>query len=242
MEMRSPLMLAALAILSAVVELIAARWGAVGAVAGGLLCGLTVLAGARVLANDAVPLYELLLAGCGGSLLGLTLGAAGAGMRMIGLVWFAPLAAALPALVSALVEAVRGARCPLCSARLRGLLSFGCPRCRLEVCENCWQFERGRCRLCETNQVALFPLEPAWWQARFKRQARDGRCALCLRSADWEVAHWACGDCGHSQCRLCWDDNYGQCSRCGWIVPGLPQDVSEFAAAGPRPERMRRRV
>jgi hypothetical protein len=239
MKMQSYLLLAALAVLGAVIELIAARWGVDGAVVGGFLCGLAVLAGARALEIDVERFYVMALAACAGSLLGLVLGVAGAGMRVTGLAWLAPLAAVLPAAVPALAKIVRVA---LCGMPLRGVLSFGCPRCHLEVCDNCWQFERGRCRLCEANQAALFPLELAWWHARFKQQAREGRCALCLRTADWDVAHWACRGCGHSQCRLCWDDNNGQCSRCGWIVPDLPPDVSEFAAAGQRPERMHRQA
>jgi hypothetical protein len=235
--MRSYLLLGALAVLTAVVQLIATPWGAVGDLAGGLLCGIAVIAGLRVLAIEREPTFVPPLVAAVGSSLGLLLGAAGTGTRISGMAWFAPLIATLPAAGPAMAEAVRSARCPLCHARLRGLLAFACPRCHLEACENCWQFERGRCRLCESNQVALFPLDLEWWQQRFKRQARNGRCSLCLRAADWEVAHWACGGCGNGQCRLCWDDNNGQCSRCGWIVPGLPEEVTEFVAAGSRPEK-----
>jgi hypothetical protein len=240
--MRPHLLLGALAVLAAVVQLIAMHWGTGGALIGGLLCGITIAAGERALQSEAEPIFVPVLVAAAASAVGLLLGIAGTGVRIAGMAWFAPLIAAMPAAVPALAEAVRGARCPLCHTRLRGLLAFACPRCHLKVCENCWQFERGRCRICEANQVALLPLDLAWWQERFKRQAREGRCALCMRTADWEVAHWACGGCGHNQCRLCWDDNNGQCSRCGWIVPGLPEDVSEFAAAGARPEKTHRRA
>jgi hypothetical protein len=241
--MRSHLLLGALAVLAAVMQLIAAtQWGLAGALAGGLLCGIVVAAGARLLALEVERKLLIALAAAIASLLGLLLASAGAGLRVAPWAWLSPLVAVLPAALPAAAEALRGARCSLCHARLRGLLAFSCPRCHLHVCENCWQFERGRCRLCDTNQVALFPLDLPWWQERFKRQARDGRCALCLRTADWEVAHWACGGCGHNQCRLCWDDNNGQCSRCGWVVPGLPEDVREFVASGFRPGKVHRRA
>jgi hypothetical protein len=242
MRMRSHLLLGALAVLAAVVQLIATRWGIAGVLAGGLLCGITVVSGAHVLQMETEPMFAPVIAAVVASLAGLLLGVEGAGVRITGMAWVAPLIAAIPATIPVVIEATRGARCPLCHTRLHSLLAFVCPRCHLKVCENCWQFERGRCHLCEANQVALFPLDLAWWQERFKRQAREGRCALCMRTTDWEVAHWPCGGCGHSQCRLCWDDNNGQCSRCGWTMPGLPEDVREFVAAGLRPAKTDRRA
>lgn len=241
-ETQSHILLGALALLAAVVQLMATRWGTGGTLIGGLLCGMAIVAGTRVLQPGGEPRWTLVPAAAAASAVGLLLASSGTGVAMTVAVWLAPLIAAIPAAVPATAEVVRGARCPLCHARLRRLLAFACPRCHLRVCENCWEFERGRCGLCETNQVALFPLDPAWWQDRFKLQARDGRCVLCLRATDWEVAHWACGGCGHHQCRLCWDDNNGQCGRCGWVAPGLPKEVSEFVAAGVRGEKAYRRA
>lgn len=241
MELRSGLSLGALTTIAAVLQLITTRWGLSGALTGGLFCGIVVVAGARVLQAEIEPAFVPVLAAAVSSTAGLLLAVVGAEVQITRMTWLAPLIAAMLAAIPALVGALRRARCPLCHAQLHGLLAFACPRCHLKVCENCWQFERGRCKLCEANQVALFPQDLAWWQERFNRQAREGRCALCLRTADWEVAHWACDGCGHSQCRLCWDDNNGQCSCCGWTVQGLPEDVGEFVAAGPRPEKTHRR-
>jgi hypothetical protein len=231
-EMRRSILLTALAILAAVAQLAATQWGLIGGLAGGLLCGITVFIGMRLLNIETDHIFLPSLIAIAASTLGLALAFAGTGNAYPLAAWFAPLLAAMPSAVPAIAIALRGARCELCHARLRGLLSFSCPRCHLVSCENCWQFERGRCRLCETNQVALFPLDREWWQQHFGSQARAGKCALCLRTADWSVAHWACVGCGHTQCRLCWDDNNGQCSRCGWIIPGLPAELHEFVAFG----------
>lgn len=241
-EMRNNLILATLAVLSAIIQLVATRWGLVGDLAGGLLCGITILISMRLLAIETNSLYIPPLVAVLASALGLAMAIVGAGIAHPPTIWLAPLLAGLPLAIFAIAAALRTARCEICHARLRGLLSFSCPRCHLVTCENCWQFERGRCSVCETNQVALFPLDHAWWQERFGAQAREGKCALCLRTADWSVAHWPCGSCGHTQCRLCWDDNNGQCSRCGWVVPGIATELSEFAAIGFRPEKLRRQA
>lgn len=140
--------------------------------------------------------------------------------------WMAPLLAALPTGMTALVTSMRGRRCQLCRTPVRRLLSFCCPRCHLIACENCWQFERDRCCLCEANQIPLFPIDVSWWQQCFGTQVHGGRCTLCLRGADGRVAQWACAGCGHGQCRSCWDDNNGKCSRCGWMISDLPPEVS----------------
>lgn len=241
-ETRTNILLAALAILGAIMQLVATRWGLVGDLAGGLLCGIIILIGMRILAIEIDFVYLPSLVAIAASILGLVLAITGTGISHPKAAWLAPLLAALPLVIPAIAVTLRSARCELCHARLRGLLSFSCPRCHLIACENCWQFERGRCRICETNQVPLFPLDLEWWQEHFGSQARDGKCALCFRAADWSVAHWACVNCGHTQCRVCWDDNNGQCSRCGWIIPGLPPELTEFASVGFRPERLRRQA
>lgn len=233
-QLRSNVLLAVLGILAAAVQLISARWRLSGDLAGGFLSGLIILGGMRALALEIEHIYLPPLVAVGASLLGLALGIAGSSVAYPRVFFIAPLLAALPTGALALKNGLRGARCQLCRARLRRLLSFSCPRCHLIACENCWEFERGRCRLCETNQAPLFPLDFSWWQQRFGSQTPSGRCALCLRIADGKVAHWPCAGCGHSQCRSCWDDNNGQCSRCGWTIPGLPTAVSEFVEAGAR--------
>jgi hypothetical protein len=239
-QLRTNILLVALGILAATSQLVVTRWGVIGDLAGGCLCGVILLAGIRVLALRAERLYLPSLAAAAASLLGLALAKAGSGLAYPSAVWAAPLFAALLSGVPALSIVMRGARCQLCHARLRHLLSFSCPRCRLVACEDCWRFERGRCSLCEANQVPLFPLDFSWWQEHFGSQVHVGRCALCLRVADWSVAHWACGGCGHSQCRSCWDENNGECSRCGWTVPDLPVAVSEYVAVGTRHGTLKR--
>jgi len=241
-KLRTNVLLAALGVLSAAAQLIATRYGIIGDLAGGFLCGVIILAGMRLLALETEHIYLPPLVAAAASLLGLGFGIAGSGVNYSPIVCLAPILAALPSGVLALRISLRGARCQLCLIRLRGLLSFSCPRCHLVACENCWQFERGRCSLCEVNQVALFPLDFSWWQERFGSQTRGSRCALCLRTADWDEAQWACGDCGHSQCRPCWDDNNGRCSRCGWTIPGLPTEVSEFVTAGAYQEKFKQYV
>jgi len=239
-RLRNYVLLVALGIVAATAQLVATRWGLAGALAGGFLCGLLVLAGIRVLALQIGNLYLPSIVAAAAVLPGVLFAMAGSDVAWPRTVWMAPLLAALPTSVAALVTGMRGRKCQLCRSSLRGLLSFSCPRCHLVACENCWQFERDRCRLCEANQIPLFPVDILWWQQRFGSQVHGGRCALCLRSADGRVAQWACAGCGHSQCRPCWDDNNGQCSRCGWTIPDLQADASTYDAAGARPDKISR--
>lgn len=232
-RMRHYVLLAALGILAAIAQLVPTRWGLVGDLAGGLLAGVLVLIGTRVLALEIEKTYLLPTVAAVASLSGVTFAMTASDVATPHLAWTAPLLAALPTGITALADGVRGRRCQLCRTPLRRLLSFSCPRCHLVACENCWQFERDRCCLCEANQIPLFPLDISWWQQRFGAQVRGGRCTLCLRAADGRVAQWACVGCGHAQCRPCWDENNGQCSRCGWILPHLPDEASAHGVAMP---------
>lgn len=238
--LRTRILLAAFGIFAAAAQLIATRWGLIGDSVGGFCCGLIVLAGKNILASESAITYFPPLLAALASLAGLGIGMAGSEISYPNAAWLAPLLAALPFGLMVVKDQLRGARCQLCHGNLRGLLSFLCPRCHLTSCENCWQFERGRCRLCDSNQVPLFPLDSEWWQERFGSQARGGRCALCLRAEDWQISHWACANCGNGQCRTCWDDNNGQCSRCGWVIPDLPHEISEYVMAGSHRERSTR--
>jgi len=119
-------------------------------------------------------------------------------------------------------------RCELCNDRLAGAISFTCPRCGLPVCEaRCWDFERVRCRLCVQNRVPALPIEAEWWERNIGPQARRGRCQLCQSSAE-EADLRSCPKCGRPQCRECWDDANGSCSRCGWSCPALPDGLKQF--------------
>jgi hypothetical protein len=237
-QLRSNIFLVPLGILAVVVQLVATRWGLVGAFAGGFLSGVLIIAGMRVLALEIENIYLPLFIAIPASLVGLAFGIAGWNAPCPSVAWTAPLLAALPPGLLAFRIGIRGAKCQLCRAPLRGLLSFSCPRCQLIACENCWQFERDRCRLCEANQIPLFPVDISWWQERFGTQVHGIRCSLCLRAADGRVAHWACAGCGHNQCRSCWDDNDGQCNRCGWTIPDLPTELNTDVADRKRSEKI----
>jgi hypothetical protein len=199
-----------------------------------------MLAGMRVLALEIESIWLPPLVAVATSLLGLVFGGAGSDTTYPPMFWMAPLLAAFAPGALALGIVMRGKKCQLCRAPLRWLLSFSCSRCQLVACENCWQFERDRCSLCEANQISLFPGDISWWRQRFGSQVHGGRCVLCLRNEDGRVAHWACTACGHSHCRSCWDDNNGQCSRCRWIIPSLVVDTSSNAAVGARSEEISR--
>lgn len=233
-RMRNCVLLAALGILAAIVQLVATRWGLASDLVGGFLSGVFVLMSIRVLAIEVEKKILPPIVASVASLSGLTIAMVGSDLAPSHIAWMAPLLAALPTSLIALTNA-RGRKCQLCRMPLRSLLSFSCSRCHLIACENCWQFERDRCRLCEVNQIPLFPIDISWWQDCFGFQVHDGRCALCLHVADGRVAQWACAGCGHGQCRLCWDDNNGQCSRCGWMIPHLPQKTSVHVAAEAHP-------
>ncbi|RZU40317.1 hypothetical protein [Edaphobacter modestus] len=241
-RMRNYILLAALGILVATAQLVATRWGLAGDLAGGFLSGVLLLAGTRVLMLEIEKTYLLPIVAAVASLSGLAFAMAGSDVATPHIAWVAPLLAALPTGMTALVTGMRGRKCQLCRTPLRRFLSFCCPRCHMVACENCWQFERDRCRLCEANQIPLFPIDISWWQQCFGTQVHGGRCTLCLRAADGRVAQWACAGCGYGQCRSCWDDNNGQCSRCGWIIPDLPPEVSTHAVAGAHPQTISRSI
>lgn len=234
--MRSSVLLTAVGILAATAQLFVTRWELAGDLAGGFLSGVLVLAGMRVLVLEIEDAYLPSIVAAIASLSGLAFAMVGSNVATPHIAWVAPLLAAVPTGITALISGTRGRRCHLCRVPLRRLLSFSCPRCHLVACENCWQFERDRCSLCEANQIPLFPIDISWWRQRLGSQVHGGRCTLCLRVADGRVAQWACAGCGHGQCRSCWDDNNGQCSRCGWMIPDPPSEVNTSALAGANPK------
>jgi hypothetical protein len=59
-----------------------------------------------------------------------------------------------------------------------------------------------------------------------------GRCQICLTTSD-QVDLRACGRCGRSQCRECWDYANGQCSRCNWIMDELPETLRPYMLKAP---------
>lgn len=144
--------------------------------------------------------------------------------------WLAPVVACSTAEVLILGKGSRSRRCALCRKRTSAGGSFKCPRCSLRVCEDCWNFQSYRCRLCEQNKVPIFGSEAVWWNKQFDLPVPSGRCRLCLAPAA-ETELRACGGCGRLQCRGCWDYTNGRCAHCNWIVADLPPQLRQLHAA-----------
>jgi hypothetical protein len=122
-------------------------------------------------------------------------------------------------------------RCKLCNRRLGPhAITFNCPRCGLEVCdEHCWKFEQRRCRMCEENHVPALPAQNQWWDRQLGPRVFNGRCQICMASPE-QADLRTCGHCRRPQCKDCWDQSNGECSRCGWTIPNLPQPLKTIAA------------
>ena len=148
---------------------------------------------------------------------------------------FAPLewlAAPLCLLVTSaivLLQTLSRKRCGLCNRRLSlSALAFRCPRCALIVCEeSCWSFEDRRCQLCVEHRVPLLSDQKQWWDRSLGPPALQGRCQHCMASSE-KADLRSCGRCRRPQCRDCWDNLNGECTRCGWTVPGLPESLQRI--------------
>jgi hypothetical protein len=55
----------------------------------------------------------------------------------------------------------------------------------------------------------------------------QGRCQICMATPD-KADLRCCGHCGRPQCRDCWDQANGQCSRCHWTIPDLPENLRPY--------------
>jgi len=149
------------------------------------------------------------------------------------LIWWSPVAAAGVAIFWWAVTRGLGKRCQLCNRWLRrSVVSFGCPRCGLVVCEQCWEFDHLRCRLCEQNRVPAFPPDGRWWDRHLGARVNHGRCQICQTTSD-QADLRSCGRCGRPQCRECWDYANGQCSRCNWIMDDLPEPLRPYMLKTP---------
>jgi len=149
------------------------------------------------------------------------------------MVWWAVAAAGTVALVWWLVGSGLGQRCHLCNRWLRrSVVSFECPRCGFVVCEQCWDFDHVRCRLCKQNHVPAFSPDARWWDQHLGARAAYGRCQICLTTGDL-VDLRSCGRCGRQQCRECWDNANGECSRCHWLVDDLPATLRPYMLKAP---------
>jgi hypothetical protein len=133
--------------------------------------------------------------------------------------------------ITAVVIKITRRRCTLCHRRLvPHAITFNCPRCGLEVCDEfCWSFDHRRCRMCEENHVPVLPAQSQWWDRQLGPRVLHGRCQICMASPE-QADLRSCGHCHRPQCRDCWDQTNGECSRCGWIMPDLPQSLKTVAA------------
>lgn len=144
------------------------------------------------------------------------------------MIWWAPASAAAVAALWWIVSNGLGNLCHLCNRWLRrSVVAFECPRCGFQVCEQCWEFEHLRCRLCQQNLVPIFPSDGRWWDRCLGARVNYGRCQICLTTSD-QADLRSCGRCGRTQCRPCWDYANGQCSRCSWIVDDLPARLRPY--------------
>lgn len=145
--------------------------------------------------------------------------------------WCMSIALFAIASMTSLAIRVTRRRCKLCNQRLGPhAITFNCPRCGLEVCdESCWKFEHRRCRMCEENHVPALPAQSQWWDRQLGLRVSNGRCQICMASPE-QADLRNCGHCRRPQCRDCWDQANGECSRCGWTMPDLPQPLKSVAA------------
>lgn len=196
----------------------------------GALIGLAATFAARFFSLLEHPtwLLPVLLGGC--SLLGL-----GIALLEHPLPASAWLAAPLATTVSGgivLLQTMNRRRCGLCNRRLSsGTLTFSCPRCALVVCdESCWSFEHRRCQLCVEHRVPLLSSQNQWWDRVLGPEATQGRCQICMASFEQaDLRH--CGHCRRLECRDCWDNLNGECARCNWTIPDLPQSLQQIASS-----------
>ncbi|HZU10972.1 MAG TPA: hypothetical protein VFA02_13795 [Pseudacidobacterium sp.] len=144
--------------------------------------------------------------------------------------WTLPLVLFAVISLAALLSRMTKRRCALCHRRLGPhAITFGCPRCGLEVCDEfCWNFEHRRCRMCEENRVPILPAQSQWWDRQLGPRVQHGRCQLCMASPEQSDLR-SCGHCHRPQCRDCWDQTNGECSRCGWTMPNLPKSLETVA-------------
>jgi hypothetical protein len=84
------------------------------------------------------------------------------------------------------------------------------------------------------------PVDDRWWDKHTGPRATFGRCQVCM-SAAGEVDLRPCRRCLRPQCRRCWDEMNGQCTRCKWIIEDLPASLKPYVAAGPAPQPESRR-
>lgn len=147
--------------------------------------------------------------------------------------WFTAFAALLGSGATMALTLSHRTRCNLCNRRLAARdLSFRCPRCSQQVCEQtCWDFEHRRCHLCLEQRVPILPIETSWWTRVSGPRMAQGRCQVCQITAE-QADLRACPKCRRPQCRGCWDFLNGECGRCACALPDLPSALRNVINSG----------
>ncbi|NYF78662.1 hypothetical protein [Granulicella arctica] len=211
-------------------QFLGAIGGPIAACICGALIGLLGTFAARFFSLLERPawLLPLLLGGC--SLLGI--GITSLEHPLSSLSWLAAPLTILASGTIVVLQTLNRRRCGLCTRRLSpGALTFTCPRCALVVCdESCWSFEHRRCQLCVEHRVPLLSAQKQWWDRTLGPEATQGRCQVCMASFEQsDLRH--CGRCRRLQCRDCWDNLNGECARCSWTIPDLPDSLQQIASS-----------
>lgn len=155
------------------------------------------------------------------------------GFRPVFAEWFTPLVALAASGATVALTLGHRTRCNLCNRRLgSGDLTFRCPRCTQQVCEQtCWSFEHRRCRLCLEQRVPILPVDQSWWTRVAGPRMAQGRCQVCQAAAN-QADLRACPKCRRPQCHDCWDFLNGECGRCAAALPDLPPSLSNVIGGG----------
>jgi hypothetical protein len=242
MKVRTALTVATLGFLIAVLQLVGVLAGLTVACVVAAALGFSFVFLTRVFDLDVKRRWPLVLVPSIACLLAVSITVVARGTDT--LVFVAPVIAAVCCAAVLWMQRSRARRCELCNGRLGRGVAFTCPRCGLLVCEQkCWDFDLTRCRLCAENKVPIFPPERKWWDQRFSARLSQGRCQICMATAEDSDLR-ACRNCGRPQCRECWDFSNGRCSRCGYVAQDIPESLRALLvdAIPPQPaERPKRR-
>jgi hypothetical protein len=223
MKLREISGIVAAAFAIALIQLLAALLGTVPCLIGAVVAGLLAPVTFRFF-EVSENTFRLIVTTTISSLVPTAFAFWGSG-RATALYWFAPVIAGLACGSVSAIQGIRSRRCELCRRAFGRGLVVECPRCALVVCERCWRFDALRCRLCVDNNVPILPADSRWWDRQFGLRVDRGQCKVCLKSPP-EAELRVCRNCTRPQCRNCWDDLNGQCQRCGWVVPDLPEAIA----------------
>jgi hypothetical protein len=223
-------MLVGFAVIWVSAQFLGALGGPVAALLSAFLIGILGSLAARFFSVFERPAFLLpvVLGGC--SLLGL--GITFLDRRFAAMEWLAVPLCLLVSYGIVLMQTLSRKHCGLCNRRLGPeALTFSCPRCALTVCdESCWSFENRRCQLCVEHRVPILSAQKQWWDRTLGPAAGQGRCQVCMTSFEQaDLRH--CGRCRRPQCRDCWDNLNGECTRCAWTVPDLPESLRLIASS-----------